>query len=66
MLVSEGFSGHAAGVDRRQLPEKFRVRSVQGNVQGIYMTREITNAWALTRVRSCCHSVQLCTSFEAT
>ncbi len=49
-MVSEGFSGYAAGVSRRQtLPEKFRVRSGP-NVQGIYMTREITNAWALTLV----------------
>lgn len=47
VTLAEGFSGHAAGVDTRQaLPQSFRVRHGQA-AQGIFLAREITNAWAL-------------------
>lgn len=51
MTISEGFAGHEAGfAGRRALPDKFRVQK-RGNKQAIYLTREISNAWALARVR---------------
>jgi hypothetical protein len=52
VTLADGFSGHAAGVAQRQpLPQSFRVRHGQ-SAQGIFMAREITNAWALSEKAS--------------
>jgi hypothetical protein len=52
VTLADGFSGHAAGVAERQaLPQSFRVRHGQ-SAQGIFMAREITNAWALSEKAS--------------
>ena len=45
VLISEGYSSHAAGVHGAQeLPTKFRVARA-GMQQHIYLNREITKDW---------------------
>ena len=50
VLISEGYSGHAAGVSGRQaLPTKFNVSRNQ-SVQGIFLNRQIVSEWADEKV----------------
>ena len=52
VLISEGYSGHAAGVSGRQaLPTKFNVSRNQ-SVQGIFLNRQIVSEWADEKVPS--------------
>ena len=54
VLISEGYSGHAAGVGGRQaLPTKFNVARGQ-SVQGIFLNRQIVSEWADEKVLHPC------------
>jgi hypothetical protein len=59
VTLAEGFSGHAAGISAQQaLPQSFRVRHGQ-SAQGIFLAREVTNAWALSDKARWCRDSSL-------